>query len=72
MSATVPIKTIETVPKETPQPVETRDEKIARYSSPEFTKALTETFHQAKRRAIQADREAAESVNKNNEASPKS
>ena len=66
MSMTLPIEAA-------PQGVlETRDEKIARYSSPEFTKALTETFHQAKRRAIQADREAAEIIKKNNDALPKS
>ncbi len=50
-------KKIEAPPNATPPSGESREGKIARYSSPEFTKALTETFHRAKRRAIQADRE---------------
>ena len=33
----------------------TRDEKITSYGSAEFTQALTEAFHRAKRHAIQAD-----------------
>lgn len=39
---------------------ESLDETIAKYGSPEFTKALLEAFHRAKRLAIQADLEAKE------------
>lgn len=54
MSRALPAKRRRNQPSE-----ETREEKIARYGSSEFTQALTETFHRAKRRGIQADREAA-------------
>ena len=68
MSIASPTKTVEAAPKATPPSSETREEKLARYSSPEFTQALTETFHRAKRQAIQADREAADKLAKKNEA----
>lgn len=42
---------------------ETREAKITRYGSSEFSQALTETFHRAKKRGIQADREAAKGKN---------
>lgn len=60
MSTTSPIDKVATVPSETMPDGELREQKIARYTSPEFTKTLTEAFHRAKRHAIQADREVAE------------
>ena len=60
MSTAQPIQKADLLP-ESGQPLsESRDERIARYGSPEFTQALTEAFHRAKRLGIQADREAAD------------
>ena len=58
MPMSLPIKAIEVAPNGTQPSGETREEKLAKYSSPEFTQALTEMFHRAKRHAIQADRDA--------------
>ncbi len=67
MSTASPIKTVEAIFNGEQHSGESREEKLARYSSPEFTQALTETFHRAKRRAIQADREVAEKFTEKNE-----
>lgn len=58
----------DTIPAEASTSSETRDEKIARYGSPEFTQQLTEAFHRAKRQGIQADREAANPKNQAGES----
>lgn len=60
MSTVHPIQKADSLPESEQPPSESRDERIARYGSPEFTQALTEAFHRAKRLGIQADREAAD------------
>lgn len=57
-TTTSTIKTLDAVPKGVQPSGETHKEEFARYYSPEFTQALTEMFHRAKRLAIQADRDA--------------
>lgn len=59
MSTTIPVERANSQTASNQPPNEIRDEKIARYGSPEFTQELTEAFHRAKRLGIQADREAA-------------
>ena len=52
MATASPTKTVETPPNATQPCGESREEKLAGYSSPEFTEALLEHFHEAKRRAL--------------------
>lgn len=59
MSISVPIERTPPTTAASPPSSETRDEKIARYGSAEFTQQLTEAFHRAKQLGIQADRDAA-------------
>ena len=54
MSSSLEVTTPNEAQQKTAGAGESLDEKVAHYGSPEFTKALTEHFHQAKRRALQA------------------
>ena len=71
MSTAIPIERTNSQPVPNQTTNEIRDEKIARYGSPEFTQELTEAFHRAKRLGIQADREAAKQTTQPAEGQPK-
>lgn len=71
MSTARPIQKADSLPESGQPPSESRDERIARYGSPEFAQALTEAFHRAKRLGIQADREAADRKNSTAESQAK-